>query len=188
MGDIQLIMRKFAHTQHNKNISMGKVLLILIVAVVVVASCTHRKKTVLAKETAAAEHGNDNKGETVIESNVVYLTTDDFKHKVMNYDEHPQEWVFEGKRPAVVDFYATWCGPCKMTAPILEKLAVEYKGKVDFYKVDIDRERELAETFGIQSIPTFLFIPAKGKPTFQMGAMQKRDFEEIIDTELLNQK
>lgn len=162
--------------------------MILIVAIVVLASCAGRKKAVHAKEAATAEHGKEKSSDTAYESNVVYLTTDDFKRKVMNYDEHPQEWVFEGKRPAVVDFYATWCGPCKMTAPILEKLAGEYKGKVDFYKIDIDQERELAETFGIQSIPTFLFIPAKGEPTFQMGAMQKRDFEEIIDNELLNQK
>ena len=111
---------------------------------------------------------------------VNYLTTADFKKKIMDYEKHPDEWVFEGDRPAIIDFYATWCRPCKMTAPVVEELANDYQGKIDFYKVDIDKEPELAATFGIQSIPTFLFIPVKGKPTAQMGAMQKADFEEII--------
>lgn len=111
---------------------------------------------------------------------VNYLTTSDFKKKVMDYEKHPQEWVFEGDRPVIIDFYATWCRPCKMTAPVVEELAKDYQGKIDFYKVDIDKEQELAVTFGIRSIPTFLFIPVKGKPTAQMGAMQKEDFEEII--------
>ena len=98
----------------------------------------------------------------------------------MDYEAHPDEWVFAGSRPAVIDFYTTWCGPCKMMAPVVESLAGKYAGKVDFYKVDIDRESELASVFGISSIPTFLFIPVKGKPSVQMGAMQKEDFEEII--------
>ena len=86
---------------------------------------------------------------------------------------------------AIVDFYATWCRPCKMTAPVVEELAKDYKGKIDFYKVDIDKEQELATIFGIQSIPTFLFIPLNGQPTAQMGAMQKEDFEKIIKQVLL---
>ena len=85
---------------------------------------------------------------------------------------------------AVADYSATWCGPCKMMAPIVEEMAKTYAGKVDFYKVDIDKEQELAQTFGIQSIPTFLFIPVKGKPSAQMGAMQKADFEEMVKTVL----
>lgn len=108
------------------------------------------------------------------------LTTSDFKKKVMDYEKHPDEWVFEGNRPAIIDFYATWCRPCKMTAPVVEELAKDYQGKIDFYKVDIDKEQELATIFGIQSIPTFLFIPVKGQPTAQMGAMEKEDFEKII--------
>ena len=111
---------------------------------------------------------------------VGYLTTTEFKKKVMDYDLHPREWVFEGDRPVIIDFYATWCRPCKMTAPIVENLAKDYKGKIDFYKVDIDKEQELAAAFGIQSIPTFLFVPVKGNPTMQTGAMQTGDFEEII--------
>ena len=98
----------------------------------------------------------------------------------MDYESHPNEWVFAGYRPAIIDFYTTWCGPCKMMAPMVESLAGKYAGKIDFYKVDIDQEPELASVFGIRSIPTFLFIPMKGNPTIQMGAMQKEDFEEII--------
>lgn len=94
--------------------------------------------------------------------------------KIMDYEAHPDEWVFAGSRPAVIDFYTTWCGPCKMMAPVVESLAEKYAGKIDFYKVDIDQESELASVFGISSIPTFLFIPVKGKPSVQMGAMQRR--------------
>ena len=111
---------------------------------------------------------------------VQVLTASDFRKKIMDYESHPEEWVFAGSRPAIIDFYATWCGPCKMMAPMVESLAVKYAGKIDFYKVDIDQEPELASVFGIRSIPTFLFIPMKGNPTMQMGAMQKEDFEEII--------
>lgn len=109
------------------------------------------------------------------------LTVSDFRKKIMDYEAHPDEWVFAGSRPAVIDFYATWCGPCKMMAPMVESLAGKYADKVDFYKVDIDQESELASVFGISSIPTFLFIPVKGKPSVQMGAMQKEDFEGLID-------
>lgn len=114
------------------------------------------------------------------EGKVNYLTAAEFREKVMDYVEHPQEWVFEGKRPAVIDFYATWCGPCKMMSPVVEELAREYKGKIDFYKVDVDKEKELSSVFGIQSIPMFLFVPLEGKPAVQLGAMQKEEFEEII--------
>lgn len=120
-----------------------------------------------------------------VEGKVNDLTTSDFKKKVMDYEKHPDEWVFEGNRPAIIDFYATWCRPCKMTAPVVEELAKDYQGKIDFYKVDIDKEQELATIFGIQSIPTFLFIPLNGQPTAQMGAMQKEDFEKIIKQVLL---
>ena len=82
--------------------------------------------------------------------------------------------------PILIDLWADWCGPCKMMAPVVESLAEKYAGKIDFYKVDIDQESELASVFGIRSIPTFLFIPVKGKPSVQMGAMQKEDFEERI--------
>lgn len=123
---------------------------------------------------------NDESQSSITSGKVNYLSTADFKKKIMDYEAHPEEWVYEGTRPAVIDFYATWCRPCKMMSPIVEQLAKDYVGKIDFYKVDIDKEQELASVFGIQSIPTFLFIPMKGKPTDQMGAMQKEEFETII--------
>ena len=129
-----------------------------------------RKQTTEQKTDAAASDGGA----------VPQLSAADFRLKIMDYETHQTEWVFEGKRPAVIDFYTTWCGPCKMMAPIVEEMAKAYAGKVDFYKVDIDKEQELAQTFGIQSIPTFLFIPVKGKPTMQMGAMPKETFEKMV--------
>lgn len=142
-----------------------------------------QQKAAAAKEQSAgkaagADADNDASGK------VHSLTAADFKRLVMDYEKHPQEWVFEGKRPAVVDFYATWCGPCKMMSPVVEEFAKEYKGKVDFYKIDVDKEKELASVFGIQSIPMFLFIPTKGKPTVQMGAMEKAEFGELVKSVL----
>lgn len=128
------------------------------------------------------------KEKTVILGKVNVLTTTDFKKKIIDYESHPDEWVFVGSRPAVIDFYTTWCGPCKMMSPVVESLAQKYAGKIDFYKVDIDQEPELASVFGISSIPTFLFIPMKDNPTIQMGAMQREDFEEIILKVMKNNK
>lgn len=160
----------------------------LIVAIVVLGSCSNNKKSNSEDKTTTSTIKTKNTIKSDNELATKYLSTEDFKKKIMNYDEHPQEWVFEGNRPAIIDFYATWCGPCKMTAPIIERLARKYKGQIDFYKVDIDQERELAQIFGTRSIPTFLFIPIKGQPTAQMGAMQLADFEEIIESELLGKQ
>lgn len=112
--------------------------------------------------------------------NVQELTAETFKQKVMNYDMHPNEWIFEGSRPAIIDFYATWCGPCKQTAPIVEKLAEDYAGRIDVYKVDVDQQQELAAFFGVQSIPTILFIPKEGTPQRVSGAMPRSGFDEAI--------
>ena len=109
--------------------------------------------------------------------NVQELTAETFKQKVMNYDIHPNEWIFEGSRPAIIDFYATWCGPCKQTAPIVEKLAEDYAGRIDVYKVDVDQQQELAAFFGVQSI---LFIPKEGTPQRVSGAMPRSGFDEAI--------
>lgn len=116
---------------------------------------------------------------------VMELTTSEFKEKVVNYDANPDKWVFRGERPAVVDFYATWCGPCKMVAPIMEELAEKYKGQIDFYKVDVDKEQEVAGVFGIRSIPTMLFIPKEGQPTMSAGAMSYGDLDATVKKLLL---
>ena len=124
----------------------------------------------------------------MITSSLISIQNKDDKQKIRSSSNHlkmkkRQEIYLMAF--AIVDFYATWCRPCKMTAPVVEELAKDYQGKIDFYKVDIDKEQELATIFGIQSIPTFLFIPLNGQPTAQMGAMQKEDFEKIIKQVLL---
>ncbi|MCG8570217.1 MAG: thioredoxin [Spirochaetes bacterium] len=107
------------------------------------------------------------------------LTKETFKEKVFNY-ETEKEWKYNGDLPSVIDFYADWCGPCKMVAPIIEELSKEYEGKVNFYKVDTEAEPELSMAFGIQSIPTLLFIPKDGKPQMAAGALPKASFKEVI--------
>lgn len=97
------------------------------------------------------------------------LTKQDFLKMVMNYEKNTEEWVYEGDKPCLVDFYADWCGPCKLTSPILEELSKQYGDRIHFYKVDIDEEQELASIFGIQSIPTFLFCPMNDRPTMSSG-------------------
>lgn len=114
----------------------------------------------------------------------IKLTTDDFKEKIFDYTKET-DWKFAGNLPIIIDFYADWCGPCRSVAPILEELAEEYDGKLLIYKVDSDKEIELASVFGIQSIPTFLFIPVEGDPMLQPGAFPKKVFKEIIEERLL---
>jgi thioredoxin len=116
---------------------------------------------------------------------VTELTKEEFKNKVMDYEANPQEWKYKGDKPAIIDFYATWCGPCKQVAPIVESLANEYDGKIDVYKVDVDQQQELAGLFGVQSIPTILFIPKDGQPQKVVGAMGKGQFEEVIRNVLI---
>ena len=113
-----------------------------------------------------------------------HLTKETFIEKVFDY-ENNKEWSFRGELPAVIDFYADWCGPCKMVAPIIEELSTEYVGKVNFYKIDTEAEQELASAFGIQSIPSLLFIPADGQPQMAAGALPKQTLQEVIDRELL---
>jgi thioredoxin len=119
-----------------------------------------------------------------ITTQVVHLTAQDFKEKVFNY-ETGKEWKYEGSLPAIVDFYADWCQPCKMVAPVLEELASEYAGKIMVYKVNTENEQELASVFGIQSIPTLLFIPKEGQPQSAMGALPKHTFVKVINDVLL---
>ena len=113
-----------------------------------------------------------------------HLTKETFLEKVFDY-ENKKEWEFQGELPAVIDFYADWCGPCKMVAPIVEELSEEYEGKVDFYKIDTEAQQELAAAFGVQSIPSLLFIPLDDKPQMAAGALPKETFKQVIDDELL---
>lgn len=115
-----------------------------------------------------------------------HLTKADFLNKVANYETSPNEWNFLGERPAIIDFYATWCGPCKMLAPVLDEIAAEYEGRVDVYKINVEEEEELAALFGIRSVPSILFIPMSGKPQMAQGALPKATLHEAINNILLN--
>ncbi len=123
-----------------------------------------------------------NKGATVIT-----LSKADFIKRVADVETN-STWKYLGDKPAIVDFYADWCGPCKMIAPILESLAKEYSGEIYIYKVNTDKERDLAAIMGIRSLPTLLYIPMKGQPQMTMGAAPKADIQKKINEFLLNKK
>lgn len=110
---------------------------------------------------------------------VEHLTKETFLAKVFNFEEN-KEWKFEGDKPCLIDFYADWCGPCKMVAPILEELSGEYGDKLNIYKIDTEAEQELAGAFGIKSIPSLLFVPSEGQPQMAMGALPKDSLEKAI--------
>lgn len=114
-----------------------------------------------------------------------YLTVETFKEKIWDYEKNPQEWVYEGSQPVIIDFYADWCKPCKMVAPILEEISEDYAGKVKVYKINTDKQKELASVFQVSSIPTFLYIPASGQPQMDKGYKDKAAFERIIKEILL---
>jgi thioredoxin len=141
------------------------------------------KKSVVAEKATSEKQAANKKG-------TVHLTKEMFLKQVMDYEKNPQEWKYLGDKPAVIDFYADWCRPCKMVAPVMEELAMEYDGEVVIYKIDTQKEQELAAMFGIQSIPAFLFIPMQGKPQMSSGIAQTTEetkvmFKGIIDDFLL---
>ncbi|MCE5305621.1 MAG: thioredoxin [Chloroherpetonaceae bacterium] len=109
-----------------------------------------------------------------------YLTKETFLEKVFDYETN-EEWSYKGERPCIIDFYADWCGPCKMVAPIMEELSKDYSGSVDIYKIDTDEQTELAEVFGIRSIPSVLFCPVGDQPRLAVGAMPKESYIQAID-------
>ena len=115
-----------------------------------------------------------------------HLTKQTFLDKVFNYETN-KEWKFEGEKPCLIDFYADWCGPCKMVAPVLEELSHEYEGKLNIYKINTEKEGELAGMFGVQSIPSLLFVPVSGQPQMAMGALPKdtfrKAFKEVLQVE-----
>ncbi|WP_121354813.1 thioredoxin [Flavisolibacter nicotianae] len=114
----------------------------------------------------------------------IQLTADGFKENIFDYAKE-ENWKYKGTLPAIIDFYADWCGPCKAVAPVLEELSKEYEGRVLIYKIDTDKESELSMLFGIQSIPTLLFIPMEGAPMMQKGAIPKKTFQQVIEERLL---
>lgn len=144
--------------------------------------------------TACSSNGGDNNNSSNSASStdgkpadgkVTFLTADQFKKLVWDYQKNPNEWTYKGDLPCIIDFYADWCKPCKMIAPIMEELAAEYKGKIRIYKINTDQEKELASVFNIRSIPAVLFCPKSGKPQMSVGALPKPTFIQAINEVLL---
>lgn len=115
----------------------------------------------------------------------VHLDKELFLQKIVDFENNPSIWKYLGNKPSIIDFYAEWCGPCKAVGPVLDELAEEYAGKIDIYKIDVDKEQELAGMFGISSVPTLLFIPMQDNPQMAMGAMSKEGFIQAINDVLL---
>jgi len=143
--------------------------------------------------SACAGNNKENKTEEINQSKevkkmgTIHLTKAEFLAKVSNFETNPTEWKYLGDKPCIIDFYASWCGPCKTIAPILEDLAKEYDGQIYVYKVNTEEEQDLAAAFGIRSIPTLLFCPMVGAPQMAQGAMPKDAFKQAI-TEVLLKK
>jgi thioredoxin len=176
---------------------------IIITGSVMVAGCSDinasEKKGESDKKGSLTESGQSkttpavNQGESSGDGGTINLTKSDFLQKVFNYEANSEEWKYEGDLPAIVDFYADWCQPCRIASPILDELAKEYKGKIYVYKIDTEKERELASVFGIQSLPTFMLIPQNGNPQVFSGIGQtpeatKEIFKQAIDEVLLKTK
>ncbi|SCD21592.1 thioredoxin-like protein [Proteiniphilum saccharofermentans] len=149
---------------------------------------------ILASCSNAAQKADSNNGETDViktkdsmttSKKTIQLTRADFLTKVANFEENPDQWVYLGDKPCIIDFYADWCGPCKMVAPILEELANEYDGEIYIYKVDTEAEQQLAAEFGIRSIPSLLFVPMGEAPQMAQGALPKDAFKQAIEEVLL---
>lgn len=157
-----------------------KVFLLLLSSLLVFSSCGKSK----INDNKTKENTKTQTNKTNNKMKVIHLTKEEFLKKVANYEKDAQKWNYLGDKPAIVDFYATWCGPCKSVSPILEELAEEYDGKIYIYKVDVDQEEELASAFGVRSVPTLLFIPMKGDPQIAQGAMPKSAFKDAIDNVL----
>ena len=162
---------------------MKQLTLIAIALGLFVTSCTEasNKQQKQATTTETKIQTTNNK----IIMKPIYLTKAEFLKKVVNYETNPNEWKYLGDKPALIDFYASWCGPCKMIAPILDELAAEYAGEIYIYKIDTEQEQELAAAFGIQSIPTLLLVPMNENPQIIRGALPKASSKDAIDKVLL---
>ncbi len=151
---------------------------LFLIAFVMLVSCKDNTAQI-EKENTTPENKYENQGKVVVLNKISFIDL------VMDFEKNPNNWVFKGEKPCVVDFYADWCRPCKMVAPIMEELAKEYEGKINIYKVNVDNEKELAGLFNIQSIPAILFCPKEGNPLLQPGAMSKEQYKQIFDDMLL---
>ena len=143
------------------------------------------RKTILLAMVILATAFTANAQDKKEESKVKQLTYKEFTKKVWDFEKDPSTFVYKGKLPAVIDFYADWCGPCRRVAPIMEKLATEYDGKLLVYKINVDQEKDLASAFQVKSIPMVLFIPMEGQPMMQVGAMQEAEYKKVVDEQLI---
>jgi thioredoxin len=141
-----------------------------------------------AKTNKENKPESNNQSKEVKKMGTIHLTKAEFLSKVANYEANPTEWKYLGDKPCIIDFYASWCGPCKTIAPILEDLAKEYDGQIYIYKINTEEEQELAAAFGIRSIPTLLFCPMGGAPQMAQGAMPKESFKQAINEVLLKKQ
>jgi thioredoxin len=148
-----------------------KVLLLVLISSLIFVNCKSENPALAASKVSG-------------ESTVVMLTNDSFKKLVFNYELN-KEWKYEGDMPAIIDFYADWCAPCRQLSPLVDEIAREYKGKIVVYKVDTEKEKALSQSIGITGLPTLLFIPAKGKPSISMGALPKESLVKAVNEILL---
>jgi len=161
----------------------------ILLAGILAATISFAGMVVLKKEAhsnPAAEINTSEVKKEINKSNMEKLTKEAFLEKVFNYEQN-KEWKYEGELPCLIDFYADWCGPCKMVHPILEELSKEYDGKIQIYQIDTEAEQELAATFGIRSIPSLLFCPAEGQPQMAQGALPKATLKKAINEILLSE-
>jgi thioredoxin 1 len=142
----------------------------------------NKNKLKSSDSTTSVDAGNISSDTTQI-AGTVHLTKELFLANIMDYEKNPEEWVYKGKLPGIIDFYADWCRPCKITSPILEELAKKYAGRIVIYKINIDQEQELASVFGIQNIPTFLFMPMTGNPSMSSGIAETPELTKAMFVE-----
>jgi thioredoxin len=165
---------------------------VLVIAAIGLAGCNNNGEGKTGDKTGGVIPSAEN-AKIIAEHTPKHLTREDFLKKVMNYEKNTEKWVFEGDKPCLIDFYADWCAPCRMTSPILEELAKEYGDQINIYKIDTQAEQELAMVFGIQSIPTFLFCPVEGQPVMSSGIARSVEetkvmFRKQIDEILLGKE
>ncbi|RLD87287.1 MAG: thioredoxin [Bacteroidetes bacterium] len=165
---------------------MKKLSFILLTIILITSYSCNNIKGSQEETSIQLTEGDDATEQTTDQAEPEYLTYETFLEKVWDFESNPQEWVYKGDVPCVIDFYADWCRPCKMVAPIMDDLAKEYDGKVKIYKINTDKEKRLAQAFQIRSIPAVLFSPMEGRPVMQVGAMQKDQYVKIIEENLLN--
>ena len=171
----------------------NSILLVSVITLILAGSCSKKSEVTAQKPVTQQTAMVEEKKPATENHATVKLTKQDFLTKVMNYEVNQTEWVFEGDKPCLIDFYADWCAPCRTTAPILEELAREYGDKIVIYKVDTQKEQELASVFGIRSLPSFLFCPVDGQPVMSSGIAQTKEqtkqmFKQQIDEILLQKK